>query len=60
MTGPGSLPGGTASVPALAAGQVHVQPGLLTSGNTGYTYGKFLIQCRNGISTVLDVYQPHN
>ncbi|WP_043413875.1 hypothetical protein [Archangium violaceum] len=54
--GPSPSNGGTLSVPALAPGQVIVVRSTVTRGGSA----KYLIQCRNGVSSVLDVYDYRN
>ncbi|KFE70733.1 hypothetical protein [Hyalangium minutum] len=53
MFGPTQPTGGTISVPALVAGQVWVERLSVDRGGTG----KYIVQCRNGTSYVLDVYE---
>jgi hypothetical protein len=54
--GPAQPTGGTIPVPALAAGQVWIERYSVTRGGTA----KYLVQCRNGTSSVLDVFEYRN
>ncbi|HEX5751814.1 MAG TPA: hypothetical protein VFZ09_36680 [Archangium sp.] len=54
--GPTEPTGGTVTVPALVANEVFVERYYVTRGGTA----KFLIQCRNGVSYVLDVFEYRN
>ncbi|QRN96992.1 collagen-like protein [Archangium violaceum] len=48
---------GTISVPALSDGQVSVRWGYPAGGPATSNGARFLVQCRNGITSILDIYE---